>query len=127
MIYYKYTFIILIFFMITVSAEIQAKVETNSQKNKNITGYVLDTPVINNNSVISDTSEGHVKKIDIESGTLTIKHGEIKNLDMPSMTMVFKSKNLDMLNKIKINDKITFKAKMIKGKLYAEEIILVQP
>lgn len=37
-----------------------------------------------------------IKKIDKENGKVTLKHEEIKNLDMPGMTMVFKLKLADM-------------------------------
>ena len=30
-------------------------------------------------------TDGEVKKVDLEAGKVTIKHGEIKHLDMPSM------------------------------------------
>ena len=35
---------------------------------------------------------GEVKKVDKDAGKVTIKHGPIKNLDMPGMTMIFASK-----------------------------------
>ena len=34
-------------------------------------------------------TEGEVKRVDLSLGKITIKHGFIKNLDMPPMTMVF--------------------------------------
>ena len=34
-------------------------------------------------------TEGEVKKVDPDNGKVTLKHGDIKNLDMPGMTMVF--------------------------------------
>jgi Cu/Ag efflux protein CusF len=39
-------------------------------------------------------TEGEIKKIDIEQGKVTLKHGAIENLGMPSMTMVFGSPTL---------------------------------
>ncbi len=38
-------------------------------------------------------SEGEVSKIDKAQSKITLKHGEIKNLDMPGMTMVFQVKD----------------------------------
>jgi Cu/Ag efflux protein CusF len=38
-------------------------------------------------------TEGEVKKVDIEAGKVTIKHGPIKHMDMPGMTMVFTAKD----------------------------------
>ena len=53
-------------------------------------------------------TEGEVRKIDHAQGKLTIKHGEIKNLDMPPMTMVFQVKDAAMLDQLKVGDKIRF-------------------
>lgn len=60
-------------------------------------------------------ADGEIKKIDKESGKITIKHGEIKNLDMPAMTMVFRVKNSTMLEQFKAGDKINFTADKING------------
>ena len=38
-------------------------------------------------------SEGEVRKVDKEAKKITLKHGDIKNLDMPGMTMVFQVKD----------------------------------
>ena len=38
-------------------------------------------------------TDGEVRKIDKEAGKITIKHGEIKHMDMPGMTMVFVAKD----------------------------------
>ena len=61
------------------------------------------------------TTEGEIKKLDKDSGKVTIKHGEIKNLDMPPMTMVFRVKDPSMLEKVKVGDKINFSAEKISG------------
>ena len=36
-----------------------------------------------------DMTDGEVRKVDKEGGKLTLKHADIKSLDMPAMTMVF--------------------------------------
>lgn len=36
-----------------------------------------------------DMIDGEVRKSDKETGKITLRHGEIKHLDMPPMTMVF--------------------------------------
>lgn len=38
-------------------------------------------------------TDGEVRKIDKEAGKLTIRHGEIKHLETPSMTMMFVAKD----------------------------------
>jgi Cu(I)/Ag(I) efflux system periplasmic protein CusF len=58
----------------------------------------------------SDMAEGEVRKIDMERGRVTLKHGEIKALDMPPMTMVFVVKDKAMLERVKAGDKVRFKA-----------------
>lgn len=58
----------------------------------------------------ADMTEGEVRKIDKTAGTMTIKHGEIRNLGMPAMTMVFKAKNPALLDKVKAGDKVRFTA-----------------
>jgi len=69
-----------------------------------------------------DMSDGEVRKVDKEAGKLTLKHGEIKNLDMPGMTMVFIVKDKAMLDKLAPGDKIKFKAINDAGKFTVTEI-----
>ena len=53
-------------------------------------------------------TEGEIRKVDKDAKKLTIKHGEIKNLDMPPMTMVFQVKDAGVLDKVKVGDKVRF-------------------
>ena len=55
-------------------------------------------------------SDGEVRKIDKDAKKITLKHGEIKNLEMPAMTMVFQVKDVALLDKVKVGDKVKFKA-----------------
>lgn len=59
-------------------------------------------------SAASDTADGEIRKVDKPSGKLTIKHGELKNLGMGAMTMVFKVKDAAMLDKVQAGDKVRF-------------------
>ncbi len=65
----------------------------------------------------TEMSDGEIKKVDKEAGKLTIKHGELKNLGMPGMTMVFKVKDQAMFGKIKEGDKVRFVAEKVGGAL----------
>jgi len=65
----------------------------------------------------SDMSDGVVTKIDPKGQTITLKHGEIKNLGMGAMTMAFKAKSSDLLTQVKVGDKVKFKAEMAQGAL----------
>ncbi|HEY1091657.1 MAG TPA: copper-binding protein [Rhodocyclaceae bacterium] len=60
-------------------------------------------------SSAADLTDGEIKKIDKDNKKLTIKHGDIKNLDMPGMTMVFQVKDPAMVDQVKVGDKIRFK------------------
>ena len=53
-------------------------------------------------------TEGEIRKVDKDAKKLTIKHGEIKNLDMPPMTMVFQVKDASVLDTLKAGDKVRF-------------------
>lgn len=57
----------------------------------------------------SDWVEGEVKKVDREARKVTLKHGEIKSLDMPGMTMAFLLKDPAMADRVKVGDKIRFR------------------
>ena len=57
---------------------------------------------------VADMAEGEVRKVDRETKKLTLKHGEIRHLDMPPMTMVFQVKDAAMLDKLKPGDKVRF-------------------
>jgi Cu(I)/Ag(I) efflux system protein CusF len=67
-------------------------------------------------------SEGEIKKVDKDAGKLTIKHGELKNLGMPAMTMVFKVQDPAMLDKVKQGDKVRFIADKVGGALTVTSI-----
>lgn len=55
-------------------------------------------------------SEGEVRRIDKENGKITLRHGELKNLEMPPMTMVFVVRDPALLDKVKVGDKVRFVA-----------------
>jgi Cu/Ag efflux protein CusF len=69
-----------------------------------------------------DMTDAEVRKVDREGGKLTLRHGEIKHLDMPPMTMVFVVKDKAMLDKLKAGDKIKFKAINDAGKYTVTEL-----
>ena len=70
----------------------------------------------------ADMAEGEIRKIDKEARKITIKHGAIKNLDMPGMTMVFQVKDASMLEKVKTGDKIRFSAEKAGGAIVVTDI-----
>jgi Cu/Ag efflux protein CusF len=74
----------------------------------------------------SSLTDGEIRKIDREQAKLTIKHGDIKNLDMPGMTMVFNVRDKNSLDKFKVGDKIRFAVVMENGKMVITEIRVVK-
>lgn len=60
-------------------------------------------------------TDGEVRKVDKETKKITLKHGEIKNLDMPAMTMVFKVQNAALLDKVQVGDKVRFTVEKGEG------------
>lgn len=58
-----------------------------------------------------------VTKIDESAGKITLKHGDIPNLEMTGMTMVFKANDAAMLKAVKAGDKVKFTADKVNGQL----------
>jgi Cu(I)/Ag(I) efflux system periplasmic protein CusF len=67
-------------------------------------------------------AEGVVRKIDAETRKITIKHGEIKNLEMPGMTMVFRLQDSVSVDKLQTGDKVLFHAEKINGAFVITEL-----
>ena len=60
-------------------------------------------------------TDAEVRKVDMDAKKITLKHGEIKNLDMPPMSMVFSVKDPSLLGKVKPGDKVRFTAEKVGG------------
>lgn len=59
--------------------------------------------------------DAEVRKVDTAAGKITLKHGDIPNLDMPPMTMVFQARDAAQLTGLKAGDKVRFRADKING------------
>lgn len=66
-------------------------------------GIAPDTPA-------DAISHGEIRKLNKAAGTLTIKHGPLKNLGMEGMTMVFRTKDPAIFEEAKVGDRIDFVA-----------------
>ncbi|MEO6623747.1 MAG: copper-binding protein [Burkholderiaceae bacterium] len=64
---------------------------------------------------VKDMTEAEVRKVDMDAKKITLKHGPIKNLDMPAMTMVFQVKDVALLDKLAIGDKIKVSVEQQQG------------
>ena len=96
-----------------------------------VTGPVMAQPKADDHSAhhapaaaapSSEMSEGEVRKVDKGTGKLTLRHGEIRNLEMPGMTMVFQVREPALLDKVKVGDKVKFRAEKSAGVLVVTAI-----
>lgn len=69
-------------------------------------------------------AEGEVRRVNPAGQEITLRHGDIKNLDMPPMTMVFKVKDAALLTKVKTGDKVRFTADKVNG---AYTVLSIEP
>ncbi|NQW67444.1 MAG: copper-binding protein [Burkholderiales bacterium] len=60
-------------------------------------------------------ADGEIKKVNRENKKMTIKHGDIKSLDMPGMTMVFQIRDISLFETFKAGDKVKFVAEKLDG------------
>lgn len=70
----------------------------------------------------SELSDGEIRKVDKDGKKLTIKHGPLKNLDMPGMTMVFSVKDDAVLDQVQSGEKVRFLAEKVDGKITVTKI-----
>lgn len=75
-------------------------------------------------SSASAMTDAEVRKVDKDAGKITLRHGEIRNLRMPPMTMVFQVKDKAMLDRVKTGDKVRFAADRVGG---AFTIVRIEP
>ena len=61
-------------------------------------------------ALAAEMTDGEVRKVSKDTNKITLRHGEIKSLDMPPMTMVFQVRDPAMLDKVKAGDKVRFAA-----------------
>lgn len=71
-------------------------------------------------------TDGVVRKVSLETGRLTIQHGDIRHLGLPPMTTVFPLKDRSVLDKIQVGDKVKFIAEREAGRLIVIDIKLVK-
>jgi Cu(I)/Ag(I) efflux system periplasmic protein CusF len=70
-------------------------------------------------------ADGEVRKVDRDANKLTIRHGPLPQLDMPTpMTMVYQVKDAALLDRVKPGDKVKFVAEKIGG---AFTVISIDP
>lgn len=77
---------------------------------------------------VSDTAAAlpwataEVRRIDKAAGKVSLKHGDIKNLDMPPMSMVFQVKDPSQLDALQVGQQVRFQAVQEKGAYWVVKI-----
>lgn len=77
---------------------------------------------------VSDTAaalpwaSAEVRRIDKAAGKVSLKHGEIKNLDMPPMSMVFQVKDPSQLDALQVGQQVRFQVVQEKGAYWVVKI-----
>lgn len=71
----------------------------------------------------AQSTEGEVRKIDRAQSKLTLKHGAIKNLDMPPMTMIFRVADPKLLDGLSEGARVRFDVEKINGQYTVTRLV----
>lgn len=66
---------------------------------------------------ITDTVQAEVLKVQKDARKITLKHGDLKNIGMPAMTMAFTVADGHVLDAVKQGDAVTATIENVKGDL----------
>ena len=67
-------------------------------------------------------TKGEVKKVDLAQSKITVKHEEIKNLDMPGMTMVFFVPEKSLIEGLKEGEMKEFEFADMNGRMIVKQV-----
>jgi Cu(I)/Ag(I) efflux system protein CusF len=73
-------------------------------------------------STAADLTDAEVRRIDLANKKITLKHGEIKSISMPAMTMVFQVRDPALLNQVKVGDKVRIAVEKANGALVVTQM-----
>jgi Cu(I)/Ag(I) efflux system protein CusF len=62
------------------------------------------------------SAKGEIKKVDAQSGTVTIAHGPVPSMKWPAMTMGFAVKDKMLLDKLTVGKTVDFEFQQESGK-----------
>ena len=95
--------------LVAVAASFAGTADAQTMSHGNMPGMKMD------NTADAVMTDGEVRKIDKQNLKITLKHRDIKSLDMPAMTMVFKVKDAAMLDKVLVGNAVRFAAEKADG------------
>ena len=67
-------------------------------------------------------SDGEITRWDPRTLRVTLRHGEIRNLEMPPMTMVFRVQDPGVVGSLQPGDKVRFRAEQVGGAYHVVHI-----
>jgi Cu(I)/Ag(I) efflux system periplasmic protein CusF len=70
-------------------------------------------------------TQGEVTRIDKAGGRIGIRHGGIAHLDMPPMTMTFRVRDTQALDRLAVGDRVRFVADRVDGQFVITRIAKV--
>ena len=73
-------------------------------------------------ALAQEYTKGEVTKIDPKQKKLTIRHEELKGLEMPATTMVFVVAEDSMLDEVEVRKSIEFVAERVNGRITVTDI-----
>lgn len=68
------------------------------------------------------TAAGEVVKVDKPGLRLTLKHGGLKHLDMPAMTISFRVRDAHLLDDLAVGDRVRFVAERVDGQFTVTQV-----
>jgi Cu/Ag efflux protein CusF len=77
---------------------------------------------VSDEAAVLPWTSAEVRRIDKATGKVALRHGEIKNLDMPPMSMVFQVKDPGQLDALQVGQKVRFQAVQDKGAYWVVKI-----
>jgi Cu/Ag efflux protein CusF len=63
-----------------------------------------------------------IRRIDLENARVTLRHEDIKSLDMPAMTMVFTVREPKLLAEVKVGDEVLVTVVREEGRFVVTEM-----
>jgi Cu/Ag efflux protein CusF len=90
---------------------------------KSITWMFVGMALLASAAWAGEWVNGEVRRVDAANAKVTIKHEELKELQMPAMTMVYTVKDAEWVKQFKPGQKVRFQAiDLGGGKLHIEAI-----
>lgn len=87
-----------------------------------LAGAAMTLALLGSRAFAQEWIEAEVRRIDKEGARLTLKHAEIKSMDMPAMTMVFRVRDKAMLDGLSVGDRVRVQAVREAGQFVVVEL-----